>query len=172
MKHKEFVNVKMRLNDELHKNMKVKAQLEERSMNYLVDPIQLLSDPNILRNALLTYSEKVIELEHKVEVMQPTMEAFDRIATAEGSMCLTDAAKALQQEPQKFNKWLHMNDWIYKRNGSKHWVAYQEKIKAGYLEHKVKDIQLPDGTIKITEQVRVTPKGLTKLSKLLGNNNA
>ncbi|WP_228220076.1 phage antirepressor KilAC domain-containing protein, partial [Acinetobacter baumannii] len=48
----------------------------------------------------------------------------------------------------------------------------QEKIKAGYLEHKVKDIQLPDGTIKITEQVRVTPKGLTKLSKLLGNNNA
>ena len=74
-------------------------------------------------------------------------------------MCLTDAAKALQQEPQKFNKWLHMNGWIYKRHGSKCWVAYQEKIKAGYLEHKVKDIQLPDGTIKITEQVRVTPKG-------------
>lgn len=137
-----------------------------------VDPMQLLSDPNVLRNALLTYSEKVIELEHEVEVMQPTVEAFDRIATADGSMCLTDAAKALQQEPHKFNKWLHMNDWIYKRNGSKHWVAYQEKIKAGYLEHKVKDIQLPDGTIKITEQVRVTPKGLTKLSKLLGNNNA
>ena len=62
--------------------------------------MQLLADPNLLRNALLTYSEKVIELEHKVEVMQPTMEAFDRIATAEGSMCLTDAAKALQQEPQ------------------------------------------------------------------------
>lgn len=120
--------------------------------------MQLLADPNLLRNALLTYSEKVIELEHKVEVMQPTMEAFDRIATAEGSMCLTDAAKALQQEPQKFNKWLHMNGWIYKRHGSKCWVAYQEKIKAGYLEHKVKDIQLPDGTIKITEQVRVTPK--------------
>ncbi|MDV7389397.1 phage antirepressor KilAC domain-containing protein [Acinetobacter baumannii] len=138
----------------------------------LTDPMQLLADPNFLRNALLTYSEKVVELEHKVEVMQPTMEAFDRIATAEGSMCLTDAAKALQQEPQKFNKWLHMNDWIYKRHSSKHWVAYQEKIKAGYLEHKVKDIQLPDGTIKITEQVRVTPKGLTKLSKLLGNNNA
>ena len=74
--------------------------------------MQLLADPNLLRNALLTYSEKVIELEHKVEVMQPTMEAFARIARAEGSMCLTDAAKALQQEPHKFNKWLHMNDWI------------------------------------------------------------
>lgn len=137
-----------------------------------VDPMKLLADPYALRNALLTYSEKVIELEQQVEVMQPTVEAFDRIATADGSLCLTDAAKTLQQEPHKFNKWLNLNDWIYKRNGSKHWVAYQDKIKAGYLEHKVKDIQLPDGTIKITEQVRVTPKGLTKLSKLLGNHNA
>jgi len=137
-----------------------------------IDPMKLLADPHALRNALLTYSEKVIELEQQVEVMQPTVEAFDRIATADGSLCLTDAAKTLQQEPHKFNKWLNLNDWIYKRNGSKHWVAYQDKIKAGYLEHKVKDIQLPDGTIKITEQVRVTPKGLTKLSKLLGNHNA
>ncbi|MFW2057646.1 DNA-binding protein [Acinetobacter haemolyticus] len=137
-----------------------------------VDPMQALSDPNILRGLLLGYSEKMVELEQKVEVMQPTVEAFDRIATADGSLCLTDAAKTLQQEPHKFNKWLNLNDWIYKRNGSKHWVAYQDKIKAGYLEHKVKDIKLPDGTIKITEQVRVTPKGLTKLSKLLGNHNA
>lgn len=137
-----------------------------------IDPMQALSDPNILRGLLLGYSEKMVELEQQVEVMQPTVEAFDRIATADGSLCLTDAAKTLQQEPHKFNKWLNLNDWIYKRNGSKHWVAYQDKIKAGYLEHKVKDIQLPDGTIKITEQVRVTSKGLTKLSKLLGNHNA
>ncbi|WP_113997103.1 phage antirepressor KilAC domain-containing protein [Acinetobacter haemolyticus] len=144
----------------------------EAQINKPIDPMRLLADPHALRNALLTYSEKVIELEQQVEVMQPTVEAFDRIATADGSLCLTDAAKTLQQEPHKFNKWLNLNDWIYKRNGSKHWVAYQDKIKAGYLEHKVKDIQLPDGTIKITEQVRVTPKGLTKLSKLLGNYNA
>lgn len=143
----------------------------EAQINKPIDPMRLLADPHALRNALLTYSEKVIELEQQVEVMQPTVEAFDRIATADGSLCLTDAAKTLQQEPHKFNKWLNLNDWIYKRNGSKHWVAYQDKIKAGYLEHKVKDIHLPDGTIKITEQVRVTPKGLTKLSKLVGNNN-
>lgn len=136
-----------------------------------VDPMQALSDPNILRGLLLGYSEKMVELEQKVEVMQPTIDAFDRIATADGSLCLTDAAKTLQQEPHKFNKWLNLNDWIYKRTGSKHWVGYQEKIKAGYLEHKVRDIQMPDGSSKITEQVRVTPKGLTRLSKLLGNKN-
>ncbi len=44
-------------------------------------------------------------------------------------------------------------------------LLIKRKIKAGYLEHKVKDIQLPDGTIKITEQVRVTPKGFNQAFK-------
>lgn len=137
-----------------------------------IDPMKLLADPHALRNALLTYSEKVIELEQQVEVMQPTVEAFDRIATADGSLCLTDAAKALQLRPKDLISWLNQKQWIYKRAGASHYVGYQEKVQSGYLEHKVKDIQLPDGTIKITEQVRVTAKGLTKLSKLLGNHNA
>ena len=34
----------------------------------LTDPMQLLADPNLLRNALLTYSEKVIELEQKLKL--------------------------------------------------------------------------------------------------------
>lgn len=66
-----------------------------------VDPMQALSDPNILRGLLLGYSEKMVELEQKVEVMQPTIDAFDRIATADGSLCLTDAAKALQMRPKE-----------------------------------------------------------------------
>lgn len=37
MKQKEFVYVKVRLNDELHKELKAKAELDERSMNYLIN---------------------------------------------------------------------------------------------------------------------------------------
>lgn len=136
-----------------------------------VDPMQLLSDPNLLRNALLTYSEKVIELEQKVEVMQPTVEAFDRIATADGSLCLTDTAKALQMRPKDFISLLNRKQWIYKRAGATHYLGYQDKVQSGYLEHKVMEVTRGDGSTKITEQVRVTPKGLTKLSKLLGNNH-
>ncbi|CAI3122053.1 hypothetical protein MWMV4_MWMV4_03575 [Acinetobacter baumannii] len=136
-----------------------------------VDPMQLLADPNLLRNALLTYSEKVIELEQKVEVMQPTVEAFDRIATADGSLCLTDTAKALQMRPKDFISLLNRKQWIYKRAGATHYVGYQDKVQSGYLEHKVMEVTRGDGSTKITEQVRVTPKGLTKLSRLLGNNH-
>ena len=137
-----------------------------------IDPMKLLADPHTLRNALLTYSEKVIELEQQVEVMQPTVEAFDRIATADGSLCLTDTAKALQMRPKDLISWLNQKQWIYKRTGSAHYLGYQEKVQSGYLEHKVTEITRGDGSNKITEQVRVTPKGLTKLSKLLGNHNA
>lgn len=104
--------------------------------------------------------------------MQPTVEAFDRIATADGSLCLTDTAKALQMRPKDLISWLNQKQWIYKRTGVTHYLGYQEKVQSGYLEHKVTEITRGDGSNKITEQVRVTPKGLTKLSKLLGNHNA
>jgi phage antirepressor YoqD-like protein len=129
------------------------------------DPMQILSDPTLLRNALLTYSELVIDLEQKVEVMQPTVEAYDRIAKADGSLCLTDAAKALQIRPKDLIAKLSAEKWIYKRAGNSHWLGYQDKVQAGYLEHKVTEVTRGDGTTKITEQVRVTPKGLAKLAK-------
>ncbi|WP_332604846.1 phage antirepressor KilAC domain-containing protein [Acinetobacter sp. ESBL14] len=137
-----------------------------------IDPMKLLADPHALRNALLTYSEKVIELEQQVEVMQPTVEAFDRIAKADGSFCLRDTANNLQMRQSDLIKWLQLNGWIYKRPGNAAWHGYSDKLQAGYLEHKTEVITRPDGSEKITEQVRVTPKGLTKLSKLLGNHNA
>ncbi|MBJ8417464.1 toxin-antitoxin system HicB family antitoxin [Acinetobacter courvalinii] len=37
MKSKEFVYIKGRLDADLHKKLKVKAQQEERSMNYLIN---------------------------------------------------------------------------------------------------------------------------------------
>lgn len=130
-----------------------------------IDPMQLLADPNLLRNALLTYSERVIDLEGQVEVMLPTVQAYDRIAKADGSLCLTDTAKALQMRPKDLIAKLQAERWIYKRTGSAHWIGYQEKVQQGYLEHKVTEVTRSDGTTKITEQVRVTPKGLAKLAK-------
>lgn len=47
MKQKVFLCVKVRLNDELHKELKAKAELEERSMNYLINKaVGILVNPN------------------------------------------------------------------------------------------------------------------------------
>ncbi len=132
------------------------------------DPMTALNDPEFLRGTLLTYSEKVIALEHKVEVMQPDVDALERIAKADGALCITDAAKNLQVQPKFLFRLLSENRWIYKRLGSKTWVGYQDKIQSGYLEHKVHTVVRNDGSEKVTEQALVTAKGLTKLSKILG----
>lgn len=132
------------------------------------DPMAALNDAAFLRGTLLSYSEKVIALEHRVEEMKPDVEALDRIAKAHGSMCITDAAKHLQVQPKSLFKMLSENHWIYRRPGGKAWLAYQDRIQAGVLEHKVIVIERPDGSEKIIEQVLVTAKGLARLSKILG----
>ena len=97
--------------------------------------------------------------------LKPKAEALDRIATSDGSLCVTNAAKDLQVRPKDLFAWLSSHKWIYKRPGGSGWIAYQDKLQTGYLEHKVTVVTRTDGSEKTTEQVRVTPKGLAKLAK-------
>lgn len=94
------------------------------------------------------------------------VDALERIAKADGSLCLTDAAKALQQRPKDLIAYLSSHHWIYRRAGGDHWVGYQQRLQSADLEHKVTTVLRADGTEKITEQVRMTAQGLAKLAKL------
>jgi phage regulator Rha-like protein/phage antirepressor YoqD-like protein len=132
------------------------------------DPMELLNDPAAMRGILLSYSEKVLELEGTVKALGPKAEALDRIEAADGSFCITDAAKTLQMRPKDLFTYLRQNGWIYRRVGGESEVGYQSKIVSGYLEHKTTTVLRGDGSEKVTTQVRVTPKGLTTLAKLIG----
>jgi phage regulator Rha-like protein len=113
-------------------------------------------------------AEQKERAEAQLAIAAPKVAALDRIATADGLLNLTGAAKALQQQPVKFCESLRQLGWIYRRAGGKSNVAYQDKIQAGYLTHKTTTVTRNDGTEKICEQVLVTPKGLTKLAVLIG----
>ena len=106
----------------------------------------------------------------QLKELKPKGEVYDRIVLADGSLCITDAAKVLQVKPKFLFNWLKSNGWIYRRPGNGHWGGYSEKSNRGYLEHKVTEIYRTDGTEKITEQVRITPKGITKLAQMLPSN--
>ncbi|MDH1086325.1 phage antirepressor KilAC domain-containing protein [Pantoea brenneri] len=134
-----------------------------------LDPMAALNDAEFLRGTLLSYSEKVIALKHQLEEMKPDVDALDRIAKAHGSMCITNAAKHLQVPPKVLFGLMTENRWIYRRAGGKTWLAYQDRIESGVLEHKVTVVERSDGSEKIVEQVLVTAKGLTRLSKVLGS---
>lgn len=114
-------------------------------------------------------AEKVKELEHQVTEQAPAVAGFNRIANADGAMCITDAAKSLQLQPHKLRDVLLEMKWMYRRQGKGGYVAYQDRIHAGHLKHKVGNYQDPEtGENKTNPQVLVTSKGLAQLSKLLG----
>ena len=126
-----------------------------------------LNDPAQLRGLLLNYSAKTEQLERRVQELLPSEAALDRISQADGSLCITDAAKALQMRPKDLFEWLRQNGWIYKRPGGSGDLGYQSKTSSGLMEHKVTTVLRADGSEKVTEQVRVTAKGLTKLASLI-----
>lgn len=125
-----------------------------------------LSRLQLIEMAMQAEQER-LALESKVAEIQPKADALDRISTgSDGSLNITDAAKTLQINPKMLFQWMSGHKWIYRRVGGSGWVAYQDKIQAGLLEHKVTVVHREDGTEKITEQVRVTAKGLAKLAAI------
>lgn len=128
------------------------------------DPMKALADPDALRGLLLTYTEKVIALEAKVAEQAPKVEALRRLEGADGSMCITNAAKALNVRPKDLFTHLQANKWIYKRPGTSMWIGYQDKIQSGLVEMS-EYLQLKsDGTEAVRLQAKITAKGLARLA--------
>lgn len=147
-------------------------ELEARLATQQPDPMEVLNDPAAMRGLLLTYADKVIALEETVAEQAPKVAAHERIASADGSLCMRDAAKVLQIRPIDLRNWLIVNQWIYGRPGHQGWLAYQNRIQQGVMTHKVTTLLREDGTEKIVEQVRVTPKGLTRIGEALASTKA
>lgn len=124
--------------------------------------------PEALRLAA-DLAEQNNQLRLVVSEQAPQVEALGRIAGAAGTMCLTDAAKHLGVQRCKLLEWMRANRWIYRREGSMRWLAYQPRQAAGLLDHKVTVLGVEeDGEQRLASQVRVTPKGLAKLAELVG----
>ncbi|GAN65976.1 prophage antirepressor [Acetobacter orientalis NRIC 0481] len=96
----------------------------------------------------------------------PRAAIHDRLIYADGTLTLSDAAKTIGVQPRKFIALLRREGWLFRR-GKSPLAAYQDKIKSGYLTHKISVILTPNGDEKMTEQVRVTSKGLAKLARLV-----
>lgn len=143
-------------------------ELESKSQAATIDPMQMFNDPAAMRGMLLNYTEKVIQLEHKVEALVPKAVALDRFATfTDGSFCLRDAAKTLQIQERRFISMLQEKHWIYRRPMGTGWLAYSDKLQAGLMEHKITTGQKGDGSEWANTQPRITAKGLAKLSEML-----
>lgn len=135
-------------------------ECERRAQN----PLSVLSDPAAMRNLLLTYTEKVLTLEHKVDELKPRAAVADRITVAEGRLCIREAAKALKMPERKLVFWLLENKWLY-RDQKGRLRGYADKTPR-YIEHKITPIPTDEDADKVSLQAMITPAGLTRLADI------
>ncbi|MET2988793.1 hypothetical protein G5B88_14715 [Herbaspirillum seropedicae] len=83
-------------------------------------PLPQLNDPAFLRSTLLTYTEKVLELEATVAEQAPKVEGFECIANSSGAMTIRAAAKAAQMKEMYFRAMLMEIGWTFKQGKKVH----------------------------------------------------
>ena len=126
-----------------------------------------LTGPQLMAAALIEANATLAAQATQIASMQVDVAAHERLTKADGSLNITEAAKNLGIRPKDLFDWLSHNGWIYKRPGSSGWLGYQPKCNQGLLEHKSTTVLRADGTEKISEQVRITARGLSALAKLI-----
>ena len=94
----------------------------------LKKPALNLDDPAFLRQALLGYTEKVIELEHQVQLQAPKVAFVDKYVAGNGNKTFRQVAKLLQVKENTFRSFLVENKIMYLLNGE--WTAYQNHVDA------------------------------------------
>lgn len=129
-------------------------------------PVAELSRMEILKLAMAS-EEARLKAESALAVAAPKAAAHDRLAAADGSMCVTNAAKHLKMRPKDLFSWLSAHRWIYKRAGTSVWLGYQDRIQAGLVEHTTTTVERTDGTEKVVENLRITAKGIARLAAAL-----
>jgi Rha family phage regulatory protein len=114
--------------------------------------------------------KKVLALESRVEVMQPDVDAIERLRVTPGSVSLQIAAKDLKMNPLPFINWLHNIGWLHWRAHSKgrRSVAYQPILDKGWLCHgPAAYVDRSTGERERVSAVHVTNDGMVKLAKIL-----
>ncbi|MBN3966289.1 phage regulatory protein/antirepressor Ant [Pseudomonas gregormendelii] len=136
----------------------------EQDVGAVIIPTTL---PEALRLAA-DQAEENLRLIGMIELQAPKVSAIKRLAAAGGAICITDAAKHLQIKPSMLFAWLEQHRWIFRRQGSGRWTAYQPRITSGYLIHKVTSLKADPqtGVERAAFDPLVTPKGLAHLAEI------
>ncbi len=125
-----------------------------------------LSDPAVLHRLLIDHTGRALAADQRIADLEPQAAALERLSHAEGSLCITDAAKALGVQPRRLFSWLEANHWIYRRSEAGEWVAFGAKLDSQVIEYKPHRIVRRGRPDKLVKQVMVTPKGLTRLAEM------
>ena len=132
------------------------------------------SDPAQLLKCLVDYTQRTLELQEEkaklevtLEAQTPMVNAYKRLEASEGSVCIQDAAKALKVRPTDLTDHMLNAGWLYTRPPATRKIAYQSKIKQGWMECHEGRKKLSGGRELVFIQYKITGLGLLRLASEL-----
>ena len=140
-----------------------------RKTGQYVVPQQMPSHSEALRGWAEAI-DRTGELERQLEVAGPKVAMVDQLLSSAGDYSLREAAQLLDSDPSisigrnQLLGYLIEVAWVDKLGK----LPYQRTIQAGRLRVRTSSWDHPTQGPKVSTSVRVTPKGLAELHKLLG----
>ena len=131
--------------------------LEMVRPSYMIeDPIERAKKWIEEATAKQAIETKLVEATQAIEVMQPTVDAYDMIAGKRGSMCFSDAYKFLGGiKLKEMKQWMLDKKWMYRDRFDRDNISYAYQ-QNGYLVVKATTHQ---------PQIRITYKGLAAMAR-------
>ena len=131
---------------------------------------ETLSDEELLSKALMVAQRKIDEKNNiiamqdsRIQGMIPKEIFADAVATSHTSILIGDLAKLICQNGYQIGQkrlfdWLRENGYLVKNGSSKN-MPLQRYVEQGLFEVKERNVQNPDGSVRITRTTKVTGKG-------------
>ncbi len=127
----------------------IECEKRLRAIQHAPAALPDLSDPQVLTALLLEHATKRIEAEQRAEIAEQHVEAvkpkaafYDQFANADGLYGLQNAARVLNQPPNKFIGWLKRSYLFYQGTALVPYVQYKNsgifEVKAEIVDEKAR----------------------------------
>lgn len=143
--------------------------------------VPTLTGPELLAHAVLEAQSMIETQAQQIKELEPAAKSWENLAAPGGDYSVAQAAKVLSRAPgiemgrNRLFDYLAEIKWIFKTKGKRaHWEAYQPKIDAGLLTHKLGGRFINEQTEEWEQAnptVRITAKGIHQLHKQLNTQN-
>lgn len=129
--------------------------------------VKPMDESEIVARAFQITHKQLEVAKQEIAELTPKAEGFERLANSKGRTNLREVGKELQIGSKRGIEFLREIKWTF-RDQAGRWKAYAGAVDAGYVEMKYTTYTNGAGDEVSTQQVFVTPRGMTRLAQRLG----